>query len=217
MKKVALELDEWLIETDLEQEEVTRFYCKELRKMKGMSGAAAKDKGRGGKVQIINDEDFEEDDDEDELENAFLDNAMNGKKDSKRVDKILKSVTNVDDKEDFLVDDGIEDTEETKAEVRELEKIIEEKHSNFSKISRHYKLFEYVSRADPEQVLRYVKQRGSGVEPLWMSEKNQPQSIPNCPLCGSKRLFEFQIMPQIFDQLQELMLVDWNTVCFYTC
>lgn len=217
MKKVALELDEWLIETDLEQEEVTRFYCKELRKMKAMSGAAVKDKGRGGKVQIINDEDFEEDDDEDELENAFLDNAMNGKKDSKRVDKILKSVTNVDDKEDFLVDDGIEDTEETKAEVRELEKIIEEKHSNFSKISRHYKLFEYVSRADPEQVLRYVKQRGSGVESLWMSEKNQPQSIPNCPLCGSKRLFEFQIMPQIFDQLQELMLVDWNTVCFYTC
>jgi hypothetical protein len=98
MKKVALELDEWLIETDLEQEEVTRFYCKELRKMKAMSSAAAKDKGRGGKVQIINDEDFEEDDDEDELENAFLDNAMNGKKDSKRVDKILKSVTNVDDK-----------------------------------------------------------------------------------------------------------------------
>jgi hypothetical protein len=199
----------------MEQEEVTRFYCKELRKMKAMGGA--KDRGRGGKVQIINDNDFEEDDDEDELENAFLDNAMNGKKDSKRVDKILKSVTTVDDKEEFVVDECIDDTEETKAEVRELEKIIEEKHSNFSKISRHYKLFEYVSRADPEQVLRYVKQRGSGVEPLWMSEKNQPQNIPNCPLCGSKRLFEFQIMPQIFDQLQELMLVDWNTVCFYTC
>lgn len=33
MKRVALELDEWLIETDLEQEEVTRFYFKELRKM----------------------------------------------------------------------------------------------------------------------------------------------------------------------------------------
>jgi hypothetical protein len=142
---------------------------------------------------------------------------MTGKKDSKRVDKILKSVTHVDDKEDLVVDDGLEDTEETKAEVRELEKIIEEKHSNFSKISRHYKLFEYVSRADPEQVLRYVKQRGSGVEPLWMSDKNQPPSIPDCPLCGAPRLFEFQIMPQIFDRLQELLLVDWSTVCFYTC
>lgn len=184
-----------------------------------MSSAAGKDKGRGGKLQIINDEDElgDEDDDEDELENAFLDNAMKGKKDSKRVDKILKSVAKVDDKEEYVVDDGIYDPEETKAEVRELEKIIEEKHSNFSKISRHYKLFEYVSRADPEQVLRYVKQRGSGVEPLWMSEKNQPKIIPNCPICGSKRLFEFQIMPQIFDQLQELMLVDWSTVCFYTC
>jgi hypothetical protein len=24
-------------------------------------------------------------------------------------------------------------------------------------------------------------------------------------------------MPQIFDRLKELMLVDWNTVVFYTC
>jgi len=46
MKKVALELDEWLIETDVEQEEVTRFYCKELRRMKAA-------KGRGGKVQTV--------------------------------------------------------------------------------------------------------------------------------------------------------------------
>jgi len=86
MKKVALELDEWLIETDVEQEEVTRFYCRELRRMK-----AAKGRG-GGKVQIVvKDEEFDDgDDEEDELENAFLDNAMTGKKDSKRVDKILK-------------------------------------------------------------------------------------------------------------------------------
>jgi hypothetical protein len=48
MKKVALELEEWLIETDVEQEEVTRFYCRELRRMK-----AAKGRGGGGKVQIV--------------------------------------------------------------------------------------------------------------------------------------------------------------------
>jgi hypothetical protein len=34
MKKVALELDEYLVETDLEPEEVTQFYIKETRKMK---------------------------------------------------------------------------------------------------------------------------------------------------------------------------------------
>ena len=72
---------------------------------------------------------------------------MTGKQDTKRVEKILKTVTNkVDDKEDIFVDDGADDT----AEVKELEKLIEDKHSNFSKISRHYKLFDFVSRSDPE-------------------------------------------------------------------
>ena len=84
---------------------------------------------------------------------------MTGKLDNKRVEKILKTVTKVDDKDELVVDDGVEDTEDTKAEVKELEKIIEEKHSNFSKISRHYKLFDYVSRSDPNQILRYVKTR----------------------------------------------------------
>jgi hypothetical protein len=146
MKKVALELDEYLVETDLELEEVTRFYLKETRKMT----TASKPTGSGGKVQIVHHDEDDEEDDEDELENAFVEAAMNGRKDDKRVEKILKKVTKVDDKEDMVIDDGVEDTEETKAEVKELEKIIEEKHSNFSKISRHYKLFEYVSRADPD-------------------------------------------------------------------
>ncbi len=30
-------------------------------------------------------------------------------------------------------------------------------------------------------------------------------------------MFEFQIMPQLFDILKELMLVDWSTIAFYTC
>ena len=134
------------METDLELEKVTRFYLKETRKMKTVSKSA----GSGGKVQIVHHDEDDEEDDEDELENAFVEAAMNGRKDDKRVEKILKKVTKVDDKEDMVIDDGVEDTEETKAEVKELEKIIEEKHSNFSKISMHYKLFEYVSRADPE-------------------------------------------------------------------
>lgn len=130
------------------------------------------------------------------------------------MEKILKTVTSkVDDKEDLVVDDGAEDA----VEVKELEKLIEDKHSNFSKISRHYKLFDFVSRSDPDQILRYIKHRSPSLEPLWLSDKNQPVSIPACPLCGTHRLFEFQIMPQIFDQLKELVLVDWNTIAVYTC
>lgn len=48
-----------------------------------------------------------------------------------------------------------------KAEISELEKMIQDKHSNFSKISRQYKLFDYVAKSDPYQVIRYVKPRDS--------------------------------------------------------
>ena len=41
--------------------------------------------------------------------------------------------------------------------------------------------------------------------------------IPPCSLCCSPRAFEFQILPQLFDVLKELILVDWNTLAFYTC
>ena len=166
-----------------------------------------------------------DEDDDDELEKAFVNNAMNGKKDEKRVENILKNIKetvggstgNDDDDKDLLMDDPHADTEESKVEARELEKIIQDKHSNFNKISRHYKLFEYIAKAEPDQVLRYVKQRSPAIEPLWMSEKCHPQVIPACSRCGSPRLFEFQIMPQIFDVLKELMLVDWSTIVIYTC
>ncbi len=95
---------------------------------------------------------------------------MNGKKDEKRVEKILKNAGISG--EDELVDDPNDESEETKIEVKELEKLIEDKHSNFGKISRHFKLFDYVSKADPDQVLRYIKNRHPSIEPLWMSDKN---------------------------------------------
>ena len=137
--------------------------------------------------------------------------------DSKRVDKLVKEATATHDGEDMVGDD--EECEETKMdrlEMKELEKIIEDKHANYAKISRHYKLFEYVARAQPEQILRYAKPRSSKCEPLWMSERFEKE-VPPCPRCGGKRLFEVQVMPQIFDQLKELLLVDWNTIAVYTC
>jgi hypothetical protein len=113
------------------------------------------------KVQVVSHDDQSSDDDDDELEKAFLENAMNGKKDDKRVEKILKSVkeTNEDDDKDLLIDDPNADTEESKIEAGTLEKIIQEKHSNYAKISKRYKLFEYVAKSDPDQILRYNKSR----------------------------------------------------------
>ncbi|XP_063109913.1 programmed cell death protein 2 isoform X2 [Cavia porcellus] len=70
---------------------------------------------------------------------------------------------------------------------------------------------------EPEQILRY----GRGVEPIWISGKNIPQDkdIPDCP-CGAKRIFEFQVMPQLLNHLKADRLgtsVDWGILAVFTC
>jgi len=72
-------------------------------------------------------------------------------------------------------------------------------------------------RSEPTQVLRYNRNSS----PLWVSAYQQPQEsdIPDCK-CGAKRVFEFQIMPQILIHLKLDKLessVDWGTLCVYTC
>lgn len=86
---------------------------------------------------------------------------MSSKQDAKRVEKLLKGVQVKEGEEEDIGDEGgdSEETKMEKLEMKELEKIIEDKHANYGKISRHYKLFEYVAKRDVDQVLRYVKPR----------------------------------------------------------
>ncbi|XP_023560604.1 programmed cell death protein 2 [Octodon degus] len=70
---------------------------------------------------------------------------------------------------------------------------------------------------EPEQILRYSR----GMEPVWISGKNVPQDkdIPDCP-CGAKRIFEFQVMPQLLNHLKVDRLgksVDWGVLAIFTC
>ncbi|XP_075453144.1 programmed cell death protein 2 isoform X2 [Ascaphus truei] len=70
---------------------------------------------------------------------------------------------------------------------------------------------------EPEQVLRYCR----GGEPLWISHQNVPaeEEIPNCP-CGAKRIFEFQVMPQLLNHLKVDSLgesIDWGILAVFTC
>ncbi|XP_037376623.1 programmed cell death protein 2 [Talpa occidentalis] len=69
----------------------------------------------------------------------------------------------------------------------------------------------------PEQILRY----GRGIAPIWISGENIPQEkdIPDCP-CGAKRIFEFQVMPQLLYYLKADRLgrsVDWGVLAIFTC
>ncbi|XP_019405444.1 PREDICTED: programmed cell death protein 2 isoform X1 [Crocodylus porosus] len=73
--------------------------------------------------------------------------------------------------------------------------------------------------AEPEQIIRYC--RGGEGGPIWVSGENIPEAkdIPNC-LCGAKRIFEFQVMPQLLNHLKVDSLeesIDWGTLVVYTC
>ncbi|KFO80739.1 Programmed cell death protein 2, partial [Cuculus canorus] len=68
------------------------------------------------------------------------------------------------------------------------------------------------------QIIRYCR---GGESPVWVSGENIPEEkdIPNC-LCGAKRIFEFQIMPQLLNHLKVDSLgesIDWGTLVVYTC
>ncbi|XP_059179842.1 programmed cell death protein 2 [Centropristis striata] len=70
---------------------------------------------------------------------------------------------------------------------------------------------------EPHQVVRYSRE-GS---PLWVSSQHIPsdQDIPPC-ICGTKRTFEFQVMPQLLNSLSVDSTgasIDWGTLAVYTC
>ena len=77
----------------------------------------------------------------------------------------------------------------------------------------------------PQQVVRYIHgnvgcpAEEEAVEPLWCSEKNKPEEIPCCPLCGGRRVAEFQLTPQIIylEGVSPDSSFDFGTVVVYTC
>ncbi|XP_015217969.2 programmed cell death protein 2 isoform X1 [Lepisosteus oculatus] len=80
-----------------------------------------------------------------------------------------------------------------------------------------FQKFKQRTAHEPHQVLRYCR-KGS---PLWVSAEHRPQEkdIPNCS-CGARRVFEFQVMPQLLNHLKVDTLqesIDWGVLAVYTC
>uniref|UniRef100_A0A1A9UIZ0 Programmed cell death protein 2 C-terminal domain-containing protein n=1 Tax=Glossina austeni TaxID=7395 RepID=A0A1A9UIZ0_GLOAU len=70
---------------------------------------------------------------------------------------------------------------------------------------------------EPEQIIRYKR---NGL-PLWIADvektvASQLKEIPICEYCGGERRFEFQIMPQLLNYLNDDS-IDWGTLAIYTC
>ena len=71
----------------------------------------------------------------------------------------------------------------------------------------------------PDQVLRYSF---GAKRPLWVNSGNQMVgSPPVCESCGSQRVFEFQLMPQLLFFLnidsKEDTALDWSSLIVYSC
>ncbi|MCO5573304.1 hypothetical protein L7F22_027073 [Adiantum nelumboides] len=76
-----------------------------------------------------------------------------------------------------------------------------------------------ISRA-PGQVLRYC--RSNEAKPIWprLDERPAITSILPCPHCKERRIFEFQILPQLlyyFKVSNDADALDWGTLAIYTC
>ena len=80
-----------------------------------------------------------------------------------------------------------------------------------------FEKFLRVTKRAPKQVVRYSR----GGKPLWVSDKEAAENIPNCELCHGPRIFEFQIMPQLLASLKLDELngdsVDWGTLAIFSC
>ncbi|XP_052042694.1 programmed cell death protein 2-like [Apodemus sylvaticus] len=85
-----------------------------------------------------------------------------------------------------------------------------------SKEDHIFQKFKSQIALEPEQILRY----GRGIKPIWISGENIPEEkdIPDCP-CGAKRIFEFQVMPQLLNHLKADRLgrsIDWGVLAVFT-
>ncbi|XP_069787766.1 programmed cell death protein 2 [Narcine bancroftii] len=101
--------------------------------------------------------------------------------------------------------------------TEELELELEAMAKHATKEDRIFAKFKKRIAVAPDQVLRYCR----GGSPLWVSGVNIPTNsdIPNCS-CGARREFEFQVMPQLLNQLKVDRLgesMDWGTLIVYTC
>ncbi|MGH0127977.1 UNVERIFIED_CONTAM: hypothetical protein FKN15_064387 [Acipenser sinensis] len=123
------------------------------------------------------------------------------------------------DSDGQIEEEQLKESEPPASDVLESmdEKDLEAMAKHESKESKVFEKFKRRTAIEPEQVLRYCRMG----RPLWVSDENVPKEtdIPNC-LCGAKRLFEFQIMPQLLNYLKvdsPDASIDWGTLVVYTC
>ena len=122
-----------------------------------------------------------------------------------------------------------EETEANAAEATELalaatvanKKALEmaEEEEKKKKVDKVFLKFQARTKLYPDQILRYSF---DAKKPLWIHSENQFIGKPDlCKYCGSKRVFEMQILPQLLYYLnveeREEKAIDFGTIVVYSC
>jgi len=131
------------------------------------------------------------------------------------------------EQEDAALSKLIEDYDsrvESEGELTEEEvpeEVLKQVEENCPIDRKHFAMFQARVSCAPDQVIRYCfKDQAS---PLWPSPANLPAltDVPPCKRCGAPRKFEFQVMPQLLNHLQQDEMdpaaLDWGTIVVYTC
>lgn len=134
----------------------------------------------------------------------------------------------IEQEEEKLVIQQESEKEAEKRRVREYEDMVKSGNSGAvaeiseaeinsfaeSKEDKTFGRFKAAIEGYETQVLRYAR----GGSPLWISDKGRicPSKVPNCKNCNGPRTFEFQVMPQMLNELKNFEL-DWGVIAVYTC
>ena len=131
-----------------------------------------------------------------------------------------KMLEHSSDSTDGAVDGGDEES----AEDRKLLEMFEQEATPTERQSAFTAFTQRVEQ-NPGHVLRYSCH--ADAEPLWPIEGKPPsaEDVPHCELCGSRRVFELQVLPHAVHFLEqdespdgsERDLVDFGTIAVYSC
>ncbi|PRP75954.1 programmed cell death protein 2-like [Planoprotostelium fungivorum] len=136
-------------------------------------------------------------------------------------------VTELEERDKVKVKEDITDEEIAQkveaandAEEKEGSREVDEQYFAM-KEDKHALQFQKVVKPYPDQCLRYYGWEGG--MPLSVSEENAAiaQEVPPCEYCGSPRIPEFQVLPQLLNHLKldvkEGNSVDWGVLTVFTC
>ncbi|CAI2368132.1 unnamed protein product [Moneuplotes crassus] len=132
----------------------------------------------------------------------------------KYVENEASSDPNFEQTKKLLENPDEEDKEDDEEGFEEFVDEIDSKKSKF--MTKEFEIFLDATKTDPSQVVRYC---AKGMLPLWSSQKYRLKSsnVPKCENCGSNMTLEAQIMPALYNYVNELVNLNWNSIMIYTC